>query len=61
MKKRTIQRAILSQTIQMGNIQLKQPLPLQDLAQVAPFLLLHHSEPLLQEAGGINVIDVGPT
>lgn len=60
MKNRSIKRRIQAQNIHMGGMTLKQPLPLQDLEQVDPFLLLHHGGPKAQEAGGRNVLDVGP-
>jgi redox-sensitive bicupin YhaK (pirin superfamily) len=44
----------------MGDIGMKQPLPTSSLQQIDPFLLLHHAGPMMQEAGGRNVMPIGP-
>lgn len=60
MKNRSIKRLVQAKDVQMGSMILKQPLPLQDLEQVDPFLLLHHAGPKTQQAGGRKAMDVGP-
>ena len=35
----------------MGDIKIGQPLPVDELTQVSPFILLHHGEPKVYEPG----------
>ncbi len=60
MNKRTIKRIILSQDIEMGDVTVKQPLPVGNIEQVDPFLLLHHFGPKTQEPHERNIMDIGP-
>jgi len=52
-----IKQIINSRDIMMGDIQLGQPLPVPELRQVSPFILIHHGEPKEQRPGekGIKV------
>jgi quercetin 2,3-dioxygenase len=59
MKSRSVKRIILSADIQMGPVELKQPLPFGDIEQIDPFLLLHHLGPINQKPNEKNVIDIG--
>lgn len=60
MQHKTIKRIVSAQEVMMGNTKLLQPLPAAGLEQIDPFLLIHHAGPFLQEAGGKNLMDVGP-
>lgn len=59
MKKRSIKNIVTSQDVQMGPMTLKQPLPMGNIDQVDPFLLLHHVGPKTQEPNGKNMLDIG--
>ena len=59
MKKRTVKGVVFSEDVNMGPITLKQPLPLGNLQQVDPFLLLHHVGPKTQAPGGKNIMGIG--
>lgn len=49
MKPRTVQELIKAQPIQEGGLVLYQPLPVQQLEMIDPFLLLHHHGPHMYE------------
>ncbi len=59
MKKRSIKKVVLSPDVQMGPITLKQPLPIGNIQQIDPFLLLHHIGPKTQTPGGKKAMDIG--
>ena len=59
-KKRSIKRVIMAADIQMGNIAMKQSLPIGEYDQIDPFLLLHHFGPREQIGGERSIMDVGP-
>lgn len=44
MKNRTVSRLLFSQMVDMGGFPVRQPFPTQQVAQLDPFLLLHHAE-----------------
>ncbi|MGI9542391.1 MAG: pirin family protein [Cyclobacteriaceae bacterium] len=48
---RTIQRIIDTVYVKMGPMTIGQPLPIQGLDQISPFLLLHHAGPIPVQAG----------
>ncbi|NNF35040.1 MAG: pirin family protein [Saprospiraceae bacterium] len=50
---------VFADDIQMGDINLKQPLPTRKLTHADPFLLLHHVGPLDQQPGESSVLDIG--
>ncbi|WP_460219072.1 pirin family protein [Psychroserpens sp. MEBiC05023] len=59
MKLNTIKRVGRSDFVNMGPIQLRQPLPTQDIDMVDPFILLHHYGPYeINEKS--NPFDLGP-
>lgn len=60
MQKRKIKSIIPAQDVQMGPMTLKQPLPMQQIQQVDPFLLIHHAGPIIQEPFSPKNMDVGP-
>ncbi len=55
---RNIARTIHAPLVSMGNIQLRQPIPVADLQQISPFILLHHFDFVMQ--AGHNNFDVPP-
>ena len=59
MKKKKITNLVNSADLQVGMANIKQPLPNKGIAQVSPFLLLHHLQPIEVEAG-IDPLGVGP-
>lgn len=59
MKSRSIAQILKGETIHMGEFSVKQPLPTMRVAQIDPFLLLHHFGPI-QTAPGHDPIDLGP-
>ncbi len=59
MKNRTVAHILKSEQLQMGHLQVKQPLPTMKVEQVSPFLLLHHFGPLSVEPGA-DPLDLGP-
>ena len=59
MKNRKVKRIINSQDVMMGDIKIGQPLPMQGIDQIDPFLLLHHGGPKTSKPGE-NALDVGP-
>lgn len=59
MQYRTIDHILKSEVTNMGGISIKQALPTQRVAQISPFLLLHHFGPVEVEPG-IEPMDVGP-
>ncbi|MFT5215196.1 MAG: redox-sensitive bicupin YhaK (pirin superfamily) [Glaciecola sp.] len=59
MKLNTIKRVGRSDFVNMGPIQLRQPIPTQDLEMVDPFILLHHYGPYKID-GRNNPFDLGP-
>lgn len=54
MKARTIHTVTYASEFQMGPMRVKQPLPVAELKQVSPFILLHHAGPDHHEPGGIK-------
>jgi quercetin 2,3-dioxygenase len=44
MKNRTVSRLIYAHMVDMGGLPVRQPLPMQEVEQVDPFLLLHHAD-----------------
>lgn len=59
MKYSSVAHILPSAQVQMGNISIKQPLPTQRVAQINPFLLLHHFGPF-QTQPGEDPLDIGP-
>lgn len=59
MKFNTIKRAGRSEFVNMGPIQLRQPIPAQDIEMVDPFILLHHYGPYQIDEKN-NPFDLGP-
>lgn len=59
MKSRRIAHSIIASDVQMGPITLKQPVPIQGIDQVDPFLLLHHVGPKTQEPGAASILGIG--
>ncbi len=51
MKNRNIERIIHAQSFRMGEMTVKQPLPVRGLNMVGPFILLHHAVPKEIKAG----------
>ncbi len=60
MKTKTIMRIIPSQKVNMGGIILDQPLPVQGVDQVDPFLLIHHWDDMLPGNQHQREVGVGP-
>jgi len=54
---RSIEKVVSAEKVMMGQFQISQPLPVKELRQVDPFLLLHHAGPKSHNPGtkGINV------
>ena len=59
MKLNTIKRVGRSDFVNMGPIQLRQPIPTQDVEMVDPFILLHHYGPYKIDERN-NPFDLGP-
>ncbi len=59
MSQRTIANILPARALQMGHVEVHQPLPTQRVAQIDPFLLLHHFGPWSIEDGR-DPLDVGP-
>lgn len=59
MTNRTIKNSIPSEHVNMGPIRLRQPIPSQKIANVDPFLLLHHYGPYHIDKNS-NPFDLGP-
>ncbi len=59
MTQRTIANILPAQALQMGPVEIHQPLPTQRVEQIDPFLLLHHFGPWTVEDGR-DPLDVGP-
>ncbi|MCB0572607.1 MAG: pirin family protein [Phaeodactylibacter sp.] len=59
MKKRTVAHILKSEPLQMGHLEVKQPLPTMRVEQISPFLLLHHFGPMPVEPGA-DPLDLGP-
>ena len=57
--KRSVKRVILAPDVMMGDVKLKQPLPVGEFDQIDPFLLLHHVGPKHQIPGERSVMDIG--
>ena len=55
----SVPQVVTSQDIMMGDINLKQPLPVRHLQNADPFLLLHHVGPLFQNPHEKSVLDIG--
>jgi len=49
MKNRTVNRLLYADIVDMGGMSVRQPFPTQQVAQIDPFLLLHHHESKLPE------------
>ena len=60
MRYRTVERVLPAHALDMGGIQVYQPLPTQRVDQIDPFLLLHHFGPVEVAPGGPDPMDVGP-
>jgi redox-sensitive bicupin YhaK (pirin superfamily) len=60
MSNRTINKIISSQKINMGGIHLQQPLPDNAVAQIDPFLLIHHGSLPVKQGKAQNESGVGP-
>lgn len=60
MKNKKIERIIPSQKVNMGGIVLDQPLPVQGVDQVDPFLLIHHWDDILPGKQHQREVGVGP-
>jgi hypothetical protein len=58
-KQKTIQYKVTSPFVNMGSIKLRQPLPVQGIENVDPFLLLHHYGPYAISEF-TNPFDLGP-
>jgi hypothetical protein len=54
MKNRNIERVIHAQSFRMGEMTVKQPLPVRGLNMVGLFVLLHHAVPKEIKAGSQN-------
>jgi quercetin 2,3-dioxygenase len=50
---------VKSPMVNMGDVQLRQPIPQGTIQQIGPFLLLHHAGPFEVEPGQ-NPMDIGP-
>ncbi|HPI53892.1 MAG TPA: pirin family protein [Chitinophagaceae bacterium] len=48
MKQRSLAQVILAPEVMMGTIKLRQPIPVQGMEQVSPFILLHHFDKLFE-------------
>src|SRR5210317_1318716 len=59
MKLNTIKRVGRSDFVNMGPIELRQPIPTQDIEMVDPFILLHHYGPYQIDEEN-NPFDLGP-
>ncbi|MEM9930262.1 MAG: pirin family protein, partial [Bacteroidota bacterium] len=59
MTQRTIANILPAQAMQMGPVEIYQPLPTQRVEQIDPFLLLHHFGPW-PVTDGRDPLDVGP-
>ncbi|MEX0273917.1 MAG: pirin family protein [Flavobacteriaceae bacterium] len=59
-KYRTIRRIVPAQRVNMGGHLLDQPLPMQGLDQIDPFLLIHHWDHPLKGGKRQNEVGVGP-
>lgn len=57
---RSILRVIPAQPINMGGLQVKQPLPHSELKHVDPFLLLHHARNHVEPGSRPSAEGVGP-
>jgi redox-sensitive bicupin YhaK (pirin superfamily) len=53
---RAVERIIHAPKVTMGNMSLRQPLPIAGLQQLSPFILLHHFDFVMQP--GHNIFDV---
>lgn len=60
MKNRTVSRLLYAQTVDMGGLPIKQPLPTQQVQQIDPFLLLHHADINVPKHLAPNHAGVGP-
>jgi redox-sensitive bicupin YhaK (pirin superfamily) len=54
---RSIEKVVDAENVMMGKFKISQPLPVKEVRQVDPFLLLHHAGPKYQNPGdkGLNV------
>ncbi|MEJ6637055.1 MAG: pirin family protein [Crocinitomicaceae bacterium] len=60
MKKRSIKKIIPAQRVNMGGHLLDQPLPVQGVEMIDPFLLIHHWNEPLAKGGRQSELGVGP-
>ncbi len=60
MKSRTIRQIVPAQKVNMGGHLLDQPLPIQGLDQIDPFLLIHHWKEVMPGGKKQNEVGVGP-
>jgi len=60
MKNRTVSRILYAQTVDMGGMPIRQPFPTQQVAQIDPFLLLHHADIQVPEHLDPDHAGVGP-
>ncbi len=60
MSDRSIAHVLPAYPIEMEGFRVYQPLPTQLVDQIDPFLLLHHFGPFDMEAGGRDLLDLGP-
>ena len=56
-----IKQIVDSQDIMMGDMKIGQPLPVAQLDQISPFILLHHGEPKVYEPGVANRSGIAST
>ena len=48
---RSIEKVVDAENVMMGKFKISQPLPVKEVRQVDPFLLLHHAGPKYQNPG----------
>jgi redox-sensitive bicupin YhaK (pirin superfamily) len=60
MKNRTVSRLLYAQTVDMGGMPVRQPIPTQAVQQIDPFLLLHHASVKVPRHIAPNLAGVGP-
>src|ERR1043165_2812837 len=60
MRTRSINQIIPARMYNMGDIQVRQPLPSQELEYLDPFVLLHHADLRFDEHLDLNKAGVGP-
>ena len=60
MKIRTVKTIVSAQRINMGGHLLDQPLPINSIDSIDPFLLIHHWDEPLKPGGKQSELGVGP-